>query len=51
METLLVLNGLEIGASVDETEGTILAVAAGTFSRAELVAWLGRSVRPITGMR
>lgn len=40
MEVLLVLNGLEIRASVDEQERLMLSLAAGKTSRAELVQWL-----------
>lgn len=40
MEVLLVLNGLEIRASVDEQERLMLSLAAGKTSRAELVEWL-----------
>ena len=40
METFLVLNGYEIGASVDEQERVILAVASGDLSRDGLVEWL-----------
>jgi death-on-curing protein len=48
MEVFLVLNGLEIDASVDEQEATVLAVAAGSSSRAELTSWLERHVHPST---
>ncbi len=40
MEVLLVLNGYEIEADVDEQERVVLAVAAGETSRGELTAWL-----------
>jgi death-on-curing protein len=40
METMLLLNGLEIEASDDDGEKMILAVAAGTASREELLAWV-----------
>nr|VFK17268.1 MAG: death on curing protein [Candidatus Kentron sp. LPFa]VFK32516.1 MAG: death on curing protein [Candidatus Kentron sp. LPFa] len=40
MEVMLVLNGYEIDADVDEQEQVILAVAAGELSRAEFTAWL-----------
>jgi death on curing protein len=40
METLLVLNGFEVSASVDEQETTILGVASGVSSREAFTAWL-----------
>jgi death-on-curing protein len=40
METFLLLNGLEINASIAEHEQLMLGLAAGLVSRAELVAWL-----------
>ena len=40
METVLVLNGLEVTASVDEQETTILALAAGALTREALISWL-----------
>jgi death-on-curing protein len=42
MEVLLVLNGAEIAAAVDEQEKIILAVASGQLSRAELADWIAR---------
>jgi death on curing protein len=47
MEVFLILNGYEIGASVEEQEQTILAVASGQFSRAELSDWLGKHIEAI----
>lgn len=47
METLLVLNGFEISASVDEQEAIILSVAKSATSRTELTAWLAEHVAPI----
>jgi death on curing protein len=47
METLLVLNGYAIDATVDEQEQTMLALAQSSVSREELVAWLRGHVRPI----
>jgi death-on-curing protein len=44
MEVFLVLNGLEIRASTDEQEATILAVAGGASTREGLEAWLKQSV-------
>jgi len=40
METFLVLNGLEIAASVDEQETTILRLAAGEMGRDDFTVWL-----------
>lgn len=40
METFLILNGYEIAAHVDEQERTVLDVASGRRSRAELTEWL-----------
>jgi death on curing protein len=48
METLLVLNGVEIVADVDEQERVMLDVASGSLSRAALVAWLSAHVQPLS---
>lgn len=40
METFLVLNGLEIVASVDEQEQVILDVASGKLAREDFTKWL-----------
>ena len=40
MEVFLVMNGMEISASVDEQERFILSLAAGDVSRESLVDWL-----------
>ena len=40
METFLVLNGYELTANVDDTEKTILNLAAGEVTRDELLAWV-----------
>jgi death-on-curing protein len=47
METFLVLNGRELTADVDDAEHTMLAVAAGTLSREEFVAWVARHLAPL----
>ena len=39
-ETFLVLNGLEINASVDEQERVVLAIASGELGREAFVEWL-----------
>jgi len=46
MEVLLVLNGIEIPASIDEQERLMLSLAAGQVSRAELVEWLKANTVP-----
>jgi death-on-curing protein len=48
METLLILNGFEVAASVDEQEATILAVASGVSSREAFTAWLVEHVARIS---
>jgi death on curing protein len=45
MEVFFLLNGLEIAASIDEQERTVLAVAAGTLSREAFTDWLQLYVR------
>jgi len=40
METLLVLNGFEIVADVDEQERVVLGVAAGTLGREGFTSWV-----------
>lgn len=42
MEVLLVLNGYEIGASVDEQEALFLNIAAGRIGRDELARWIAQ---------
>ncbi len=44
METFLVLNGLEISASVDEQEQVILALASGNSGRESFVEWLKKHI-------
>ncbi|MDQ2730325.1 MAG: type II toxin-antitoxin system death-on-curing family toxin [Armatimonadota bacterium] len=44
METILVLNGREIEASVDEQERVILGLAAGVMERDEFTAWVGAHI-------
>jgi death on curing protein len=43
METFLVLNGMEIDASVDEQEYVVLAITSGELGREALVEWLQRN--------
>ena len=40
MATFLVLNGVDVTASIDEQEKLILSLASGVSRREELVAWL-----------
>jgi death-on-curing protein len=47
LEAMLMLNGAELHASVDESEGTILAVAAGQLDRRGFAAWVSRHVRDV----
>jgi death-on-curing protein len=42
-ETFLVLNGMEISASIDEQESVILAIASGELGRDTFVEWLKRN--------
>jgi death on curing protein len=44
LETFLILNGLEISASVDEQEQVILAVASGVMSREAFTKWLQQHI-------
>jgi death-on-curing protein len=47
METFLVLNGMEISASVDEQEQVILALASGNSGRESFVEWLKQHIKAI----
>lgn len=40
MEVMLVLNGCQLSADVDEQERTVLAVASGAMSRDEFARWI-----------
>ncbi|MBW4520716.1 MAG: type II toxin-antitoxin system death-on-curing family toxin [Scytolyngbya sp. HA4215-MV1] len=42
-ETFLVLNGMEINASVDEQEHVVLAIISGELGREAFVDWLQRN--------
>jgi death-on-curing protein len=46
METFLVLNGVEIDASVDEQERLMLDIAAGRTTRSALAQWLAAHTGP-----
>ena len=44
MEVMLLLNGYEIVASVDDQEKAIINVASGTTSRDEFASWIEQRV-------
>jgi death-on-curing protein len=44
MATVLLLNGAEIDAAIDEQERVMLDLASGRLSRAELTGWLQQHV-------
>lgn len=46
MEVLLVLNGYEVIAQVDDSESTFLDLAAGKLTRQQLTAWLSQRMVP-----
>ena len=48
MEVFLILNGLEIDASVDEQERIILDLASGRLTREELTAWVRDHISQMT---
>jgi death on curing protein len=45
-DTFLVLNGLEINASVDEQERIVLAIASGELGHEAFVEWLRQHTAP-----
>ena len=47
METFLVLNGIEINASIDEQEEVILALASGELGREAFVQWIKEHIQAI----
>lgn len=47
METLLVLNGHEIDAPVDEQQRVFLTLAAAAMTREEFTTWVQQHIRPI----
>jgi len=49
METLLILNGFEISATIQEQESLMLSLAAGEIGRSELNDWLREHVTPWKG--
>ncbi len=46
MEAMLLFNGHEVAALVDDQEATFLALAAGSLSREDFTDWLARHVVP-----
>jgi death-on-curing protein len=47
LETFLVLNGVELAATVDVAEAEIVAVAAGARTREAFAAWVEAHLRPL----
>jgi len=47
IETFLVLNGIEISASIDEQEQVILAVASGKLERDAFTEWLQKHTNAV----
>ncbi len=47
METFLILNGIEISATVDEQEQIILTLASGQLEREVFVEWLSGHVQAV----
>ena len=45
LETVLLLNGLELSASVDEQERLFFALAAGDVTREELAEWIAEKAK------
>ena len=48
METFLLLNGLELLATVDEQETIVLGLAAGSVKRAAFTEWVRSHIRRAT---
>jgi death-on-curing protein len=46
MDVFLILNGFEIGASVDQQEQLMLHLAAGKMTREQLTEWLDKHLKP-----
>lgn len=47
LETFLVLNGSELGASIDDAERVILGVAAGEVDRDGFASWIKQCLQPL----
>ena len=50
MEVLLMLNNVEIAASIDAQERVMLDLAAGKLARDELLEWLKTNTAPVRGL-
>ena len=48
METFLLLNGLELVATVDEQEKILLGLAEGSLKRAAFTEWVRSHIRRVT---
>lgn len=48
MEAFLMLNGFEIDANIDEAEKVFLELAAGEYSRENLVKWIASNMKSIS---
>lgn len=48
METFLVLNGFELISGVDDSERTILQLAAGRLTRDDLLTWVTDHLQPLS---
>jgi len=46
LEAFLMLNGFEFAATIDESEGMVLAVATGRLDRGGLTEWVRSRIRP-----
>jgi death-on-curing protein len=49
MEVLMLLNGMELMASVDESEAVVLKIATGALGRESLARWLAEHQVPSSG--
>ena len=49
MEVVMLLNGMELMASVDESEPVVLKIATGAFGRESLARWLTEHQVPSSG--
>ncbi len=47
LDTMLVLNGLELEADVDDAERVMLDMAAGKLQREDLLRWVQGHVKPV----
>ena len=51
IEAMLMLNGFELSASVDDSEAMVLAVASGSASRDDLQKWIEDHLVPLDPVR